>query len=159
MNAMNQIIIEGNVVRQPQLRETPRGKKVCVMPIAVNHYYKDNSGKYVDEVGYFDIETWGEKYAPYVEKYALQGRGVRIVGRLKQDRWKDADGKNYSKVKIIAEHIDFKPVKKGDLKNNIDTSTNEQSESFEEDAFEVQQNMKTAAAGVVEETVSENAVF
>lgn len=86
------------------------------MPIAVNHYYKDNSGKYVDEVGYFDIETWGEKYAPYVEKYALQGRGVRIVGRLKQDRWKDADGKNYSKVKIIAEHIDFKPVKKGDLK-------------------------------------------
>ena len=38
-----------------------------------------------------------------------KGRGVRVVGRLKQDRWVGKDGKNYSKVKVVAEHIEFKP--------------------------------------------------
>jgi single-strand DNA-binding protein len=32
-----------------------------------------------------------------------------VVGRLKQDRWQDPEGKPHSKIKIIAEHIEFKP--------------------------------------------------
>ena len=32
-----------------------------------------------------------------------------MVGRLKQNRWKDTEGKNHAKVKIVAEHVDFKP--------------------------------------------------
>ncbi|MEI6386046.1 MAG: single-stranded DNA-binding protein, partial [Spirochaetota bacterium] len=31
-------------------------------------------------------------------------------GRLKQDRWTDPEGKSKSKVKIVAEHVEFKPV-------------------------------------------------
>ena len=89
MNAMNQIIIEGNIVRAPTHKETPRGTKVTTVPIAVNHFYKDSSGRDVDEVGFYEVETWGEKFSALMAKYALQGRGVRIVGRLKQDRWKD----------------------------------------------------------------------
>lgn len=145
MNAINQIIIEGNVVRPPVLKETPNGKKVCTVPLAVNHYYKDNSGKYVDEVGYFDIETWGDKLAPSIEKNALQGRGIRVIGRLKQDRWKDSDGKSCSKIKIVAEHIDFKPFKKGEAK--------------EEDLDSARRDLETAAAGVVQETIAEETVF
>lgn len=111
MNALNQIIIEGNVVRPPILRETQKGTKVSVLPIAVNHFYRDSSGKDVDEVGFYDVETWGEKFNERVLKYALQGRGVRVVGRLKQNRWKDEDGKSRSKVFIVAEHVEFKPMK------------------------------------------------
>ena len=37
-----------------------------------------------------------------------KGRGLRIVGRLKQDRWTKADGHNTSRVSIVAEHIEFK---------------------------------------------------
>ncbi len=39
----------------------------------------------------------------------MKGRGVRIVGRLKQERWTGTDGKNYAKVKIVADHVEFKP--------------------------------------------------
>jgi single-strand DNA-binding protein len=38
-----------------------------------------------------------------------KGRGVRVVGRLKQDRWNDANGKQRSKVTIVAEHVEFRP--------------------------------------------------
>jgi single-strand DNA-binding protein len=34
---------------------------------------------------------------------------VRVVGRLKQDRWTGNDGKPHSKVSIVAEHVEFRP--------------------------------------------------
>jgi len=34
------------------------------------------------------------------------------VGRLKQDRWTDTEGKTRSKVKIVAEHVEFKPMQR-----------------------------------------------
>lgn len=59
-------------------------------------------------MSYFDVEAWsrlGSTCAQYLKK----GRGVRVVGRLKQDRWIDPDGKPRAKVKIVAEHVEFKP--------------------------------------------------
>jgi single-strand DNA-binding protein len=32
-----------------------------------------------------------------------------VVGRLKQSRWNDADGKPRSKITIVAEHVEFRP--------------------------------------------------
>ena len=34
---------------------------------------------------------------------------MHVVGRLKQDRWTDQEGKGHSKVYIVAEHVEFKP--------------------------------------------------
>jgi single-strand DNA-binding protein len=31
------------------------------------------------------------------------------VGRIKQNRWNDADGKLQSKIIIVAEHIEYRP--------------------------------------------------
>ena len=31
------------------------------------------------------------------------------MGRLKQDRWNDNDGKTQSKIVIIVEHVEFRP--------------------------------------------------
>lgn len=112
MNAMNQIIIEGNVVRDSVVKETPKGTKVATMPIASNRVYKDTNGDFQQEVSFFDVETWGNNFCERVAKNAVKGRGVRVVGRLKQNRWKDGSGKSFSKVYIIADHIDFKPAAK-----------------------------------------------
>jgi len=64
------------------------------------------------ETSYFDIECWG-KLAESCVKNCLKGRGVRVVGRLKQDRWTGEDGKPFSKIKVVADHVDFKPNFKG----------------------------------------------
>ena len=47
--------------------------------------------------------------AEVCKAYPSKGRGVRMVGRLKQDRWADPEGKNHSKVQVIAEHVESKP--------------------------------------------------
>ncbi|AEE16003.1 single-stranded DNA-binding protein [Treponema brennaborense] len=108
MDDFNSIVVEGNLVRDPVVKETPKGSRVCAMSIAVNRYYKDSEGDKQKEVSFFDIETWGT-LAEACGKYCDKGRGIRVVGRLKQNRWQDMEGKTQSRVKIVAEHVDFKP--------------------------------------------------
>ncbi|HIW37330.1 MAG TPA: single-stranded DNA-binding protein [Candidatus Treponema faecavium] len=108
MNNLNSILIEGNVVRAPNLRYSPKGIPVCVVSIAVNRWYPGADGTFVQDVSFFDVEAWStlaEKCMASCDK----GRGLRVVGRLKQDRWRNPDGRPYSRVKIVAEHIELKP--------------------------------------------------
>lgn len=106
MNSLNQIILEGNIVRQPEPKLTPNGKAVCTLPIAVNFKYKNTEGAITEEVSYFDVDTFG-KLAERCSQWCPTGREIRVVGRIKQNRWKDSEGKNHSKVHIVAEHIEF----------------------------------------------------
>lgn len=108
MNQLNSLIIEGNVVRQAELYEPTTGFKVCKFPVAVDRWYKNRNGEGVTEVSFFDVETYG-KMAEICSKQSQKGRGIRVVGRLKQDRWKDAEGKNLSRIYVVAEHVEFKP--------------------------------------------------
>lgn len=122
MNALNQIIIEGNVVRQPEKREVKNGLKVCTIPLAVNRRYKTSSGQFTEEVSFFDITAFGN-LAESCEKWCPKGRGIRVVGRLKQDSWTGEDGKHKSKVHVIAEHIEFKPLfKKAENSKETDSA-------------------------------------
>ena len=120
MNQLNSIIIEGNVVRDAVLLEPSEGFKVCKLSIAVNRFYKNKNDQAAEEVSFFDVECFG-KSAEYCHKKAVKGRGLRVVGRLKQDSWKDSEGKLQSRVFVIAEHIEFKPrfSKKDDSAENL----------------------------------------
>ena len=106
MNSLNQIILEGNVVRTPQPKVTPNGTTVCTVTLAVNFKYKASQGTVMEEVSYFDVTAFG-KLAERCSEWCPQGREIRVIGRIKQNRWKDEEGKSHSKVLIIAEHIEF----------------------------------------------------
>jgi len=107
MNNLNSVLVEGNMVRDPLYRTTPKGTPVCTFSLASNRYLKQSSG-FEEEVSFFDIEAW-TRLADTCNNQGKKGRGVRVVGRLKQDRWTDNEGKNRTKVFIIAEHIEFRP--------------------------------------------------
>jgi len=107
MNNLNSILLEGNLVRDPELSYTPKGAPVCAFTVASNRYYKQEE-ELKEEVSYFDVTVWN-RLAEVCKEYLAKGRGVRVVGRLKQDRWEDQEGKTRSKVHIVAEHVEFKP--------------------------------------------------
>jgi single-strand DNA-binding protein len=112
MNNLNSILIEGNLVRDPLYRSTPKGTPLCTFSLASNRFFKQDSGL-EKEVGFFDVETWA-KLADSCYNLGHKGRGVRVVGRLKQSRWNDPDGKPRSKITIVAEHVEFRPEFKKD---------------------------------------------
>ena len=112
MNNLNSILIEGNLVKDPLFRTTPKGTPLCTFTLASNRFFKQDSGM-EKEVSFFDVESWA-KLAENCNLLGHKGRGVRVVGRLKQERWNGSDGKTHSKVTIVAEHVEFKP----DFKKN-----------------------------------------
>ena len=107
MNNLNSVLIEGNMVRDPLIRSTNRGTSVCNFTIASNRYYKQDTN-FEKEVGFFDVEAWG-KLGDTCGNLGKKGRGVRVVGRLRQDRWTGNDGKSHNKVAIVAEHVEYRP--------------------------------------------------
>ena len=132
MNSLNSILIEGNLTRDPELNHTPKGTPVCAFGVASNRFYKQDE-EYQKEVSFFDVETWA-RLADTCSEHLVKGRGVRVVGRLKQDRWQDPEGNPRSKVKIVAEHVEFKPVfaKRQEPEENADDDQSEAEMSEEE---------------------------
>jgi single-strand DNA-binding protein len=106
MNNLNSVLIEGNMVRDPLIRSTPKGTQVCSFSIASNRFYRQDS-TLEKETSFFEIEAWG-KLAAACGTQGRKGRGVRVVGRLKQDRWTGTDGKTHYKVAIVAEHVEYR---------------------------------------------------
>ena len=115
MNNLNSVLIEGNMVRDPLIRSTPKGTQVCNFSIASNYYYHQGSNL-EKETSFFSVEAWG-KLAASCNLQGRKGRGVRVVGRLKQDRWTGADGKSHNRVAIVAEHVEYR----SDFKNIEET--------------------------------------
>lgn len=105
MNNINQLILEGVVEKAPVILGG-----TAEMDIAASRYFKDTDGNVQEEKSFFTVSGYGN-LADMMMSYCPKGRGVLIVGRLKQVKWQDSDGKKHSKVVVLAEHIDLKPVK------------------------------------------------
>lgn len=113
MNNLNSILLEGTVSKAPEMKILPAGSRVCHFEVETARYFKDKAGELEKEVSPFRIEAWG-KLAESCDETLDIGRGVRIVGRLKANRWTDARGEAHSEVVIVAEHVEFKPVARRD---------------------------------------------
>ena len=109
VNNLNSILLEGNLARDPELRYTPKGTPIGTLVVASNRSYKID-GERVEEVSFIEATTCG-KLASVCAEHLTKGRGVRVVGRIKQERWEDPDGDARSKVVIVAEHVEFQPVR------------------------------------------------
>ena len=120
MNHLNSIILEGNVTRKPEVRQFDNGTSVCKIGIAVDRSYRNQDGSFSNEVSFFNVDLFGKYAQQYAEKITI-GRGIRIIGRIKQERWTTADGKNNSRVTVVAEHIYLKPIIKKDTDSTDDT--------------------------------------
>ncbi len=161
MNQLNSLILEGNLVRDAVLTQPAEGFKKLSFSVGVNRFYKNRNNEDVDEVSFFDVEAYG-KMAEYNVEKAIKGRGIRIVGRLKQDTWKDANGKTASRIYVVAEHIEYKPVKKVDTsaeeKAQVplaqETPVKEQAEEAQvQEQAQPQQEMQPEPVAVTEEAV------
>jgi len=112
MNMLNSLIIEGAV---EDVKKSAAINTVSMTVKSIRNF-KGSDGNVLDEISYFDCECYGN-LADTVEKWAEKDRGIRIVGRLKQKRWTDDSGKTCSKIVIIAEHIEFKPMKEAKVES------------------------------------------
>lgn len=107
MASFNQVILVGNLTRDPELRVTPKGTNICQFGLATTHKWKDDSGQQREEATFVDIEAWG-KQAELIAKYLTKGSPALVQGRLKLDQWEDKQsGQKRSKLKVVLENVQF----------------------------------------------------
>ena len=111
MNNLNSVLVEGNLTRDPEEFKLAEGTSMTRFSIGVNRYFMNRSKEYVSEASFFVIITWG-KTAENCAKYLKKGRGVRILGRLRQERWTTKENESKDRIVIVAEHVEFQPEKK-----------------------------------------------
>ena len=112
MNNLNTVLMEGTLIRDPERSNQVTGSSQCRLSLANNRYYFGKNGKWVQDASFFTVWVSGP-VAESCLKFLRKGRGIRIVGRLKQLRY-SMGGFSREKVAILAEHIEFQPVKKTD---------------------------------------------
>ncbi|MDO5575647.1 MAG: single-stranded DNA-binding protein [Fibrobacter sp.] len=103
MNDLNSVSLVGRLTKDLDVRYTSGGMAVGNFALAVNKRIKRNE-QYVDEVSFFDCTCFG-KTAENLKPYLLKGKQVAMFGSLKQERWKDDNGNNRSKISVIADMI------------------------------------------------------
>lgn len=103
--SFNQVILMGNLTRDPELRQTPNGQNVCSFSLALNRSYKGADGTWQEATDYIDVVAWGplgERVAQYLSK----GRPCLVNGRLQSRSW-ESDGQKRSKVEVNAQDVTF----------------------------------------------------
>ena len=105
MSSFNQVILLGNVTRDPEIRYTPKGTAVTELGMAMNRVYSGENGEKREEVTFVDVTLWG-RTAEIAAEYAKKGRPVMIEGRLQLDSWDDKQsGQKRSKLKVVGESL------------------------------------------------------
>ena len=105
-NDLNSLILEGVVSGKPLLNETST-TSVLNFTIEHTHYYKNKEGEDVTETFQFKVVVFGRMCKMPLK----EGSSVRVVGRLKQNKWTDSEGASHSEVQIVAEHIEIRKTK------------------------------------------------
>lgn len=103
--SFNQVILMGNLTRDPELRQIPSGQSVCSFSLALNRSYKGSDGNWQEATDYIDVVAWGplgERVAQYLSK----GRPCLVNGRLQSRSW-EQDGQKRSKVEVNAQDVTF----------------------------------------------------
>ena len=103
--SVNQVILMGNLTRDPELRNTPNGQSVCSFSLALNRSYKDASGEWQEATDYIDVTAWGP-LGERVSQYLTKGRRCLVQGRLQSRSW-EQDGQKRSKVEVLANDVTF----------------------------------------------------
>jgi single-strand DNA-binding protein len=118
----NSVQLIGNLGNDIELKTLDNGKKVCNFSIAESFptSKKDDDGKTVYETRWHKITVW-DGLATKMEKYAIKGKPLIIIGFLDYDEYKSND-KDYKTAKIIAQDVELFMPFDYSLKKNIQTN-------------------------------------
>lgn len=106
MPDINNVIIVGNLIKDPVIRQTTNGTPVANFTIASNRKFKDNFGQWKEDVCFVGIVAW-YKLAESCAENLRKGSAVLVEGELQSRQWRTEDGHYRNVVEIKARRIQF----------------------------------------------------
>ncbi len=104
MASFNKVIMVGNLVADPELKQTQNGTAVTTFRIAVQRRFT-RAGEQA-QTDFFDIVAWRQT-AEFVTRFFTKGRAILVCGSLQTRSWTDANGGKRISYEIIADECSF----------------------------------------------------
>jgi len=131
MKNLNFIIVEGNLVRDPDYRVTEAGLPMCRFTLANNYSFKKND-QWVTDVNFINIVCWA-RTAENCGMYLKRGHPVRVKGRIDQSYIKREDGHGINMIDIVAQSVEFLPRRRHDKDEAEESAVQAETETAEFD--------------------------
>lgn len=124
---LNHIVIQGRLVKDPELRYTQSNTPVASFTVAVDRDFGEDK-----QTDFIDCTAW-RKTGEFVSKHFQKGSMIVVSGRLQSRKWEDKDGNKRTSWEINAENVYFGGDKKSE--NNADYNgkgVNVRADTFED---------------------------
>lgn len=106
---LNQSIIVGRIVQEPEVRETENGNKVTNITLAVQRSYKNTEGEY--DTDFISCVLW-KGIAESTAEYCKKGDLIGIRGRIQTRVVEYPDEMKRNVMEVVAERVTFLSSKK-----------------------------------------------
>lgn len=108
---LNNAVIVGRIVRDPELKQTDGGNKVTNLTLAVPRSFKNSNGEY--ETDFINCTLW-KGIAENTVEYCRKGDLVGVKGRLQSREYETENSEKRQVIEVVAEKVTFLSSKKAD---------------------------------------------
>jgi single-strand DNA-binding protein len=99
--SVNKTIIQGRLVRDPELRRTQSGTAVASFTVAWSEKHKETERKL-----FLPCVAW-KNSAEFVANYFSKGSEIVVEGSLTSRQWQDKTGNNRETVELVVDCLHF----------------------------------------------------
>lgn len=107
---LNQVVLVGRLVRDPELKVSENGKNFTNITLAVPRSYKNQNAEY--DTDFIDCRLWSV-IADNAVEFCKKGDLLGVKGRIETRSYEEENEKKYL-TEIIAEKITFLSSKKNE---------------------------------------------
>jgi len=105
MAYLNKVMLIGNIGKEPEIKSTGSGRKVCSFSIATSRRYRDNNGEQKEQTDWHNIVIWG-KLCDVVESLGVhKGMSLYVEGTLTNRSWSDQNGQKRYTTEINCDNF------------------------------------------------------
>ncbi len=104
MASFNKVILIGNLVADPELKQTQSGISVTSFRIAVGRKFAKSTD--AQQADFIDIVCWRQT-AEFVTRYFQKGKSILVCGSLQSRSWTDQNGNKRYATEVVADEVSF----------------------------------------------------
>lgn len=102
---LNEITLQGRLVKEPELRTTQSGTSMSSFTIAVARNFKDKTtgetkSDFINCIAY-------SKTADFIQRYFQKGSGILATGELQNDNFTDKNGVKHYSYTVVVNKVNF----------------------------------------------------
>lgn len=119
---INNVVLVGRIVREPELRYTPQNTAVATFTLAVNRRFKNAHGE--READFINCVIWRQP-AENLANWAKKGALVGITGSIQVRNYENKEGQRVYVTEVLADNFQMlesnsNKTEKGKIKSNQD---------------------------------------